>query len=192
MNQKKAIAFFDFDGTLITADSFWKFLQFTQSTPRLVFGAIVLSPILVLFKLKLLGNSVAKKAVMKHFFKGMPKEDFNAKCVNFSESEIKKWLNAEMLQKLKRHQELGHNVCLVSASLEDYLQPWCSQLNISCLATKMTFKDGHFEGNYAKPNCWGPEKERRIKQAFNLEEYDAIYAYGDSRGDREMLALRRS
>ena len=33
------------------------------------------------------------------------------------------------------------------------------------------------------------EKVARIKAAYNLADYDEIYCYGDSNGDKAMLAL---
>lgn len=38
-------------------------------------------------------------------------------------------------------------------------------------------------------SCYGIEKEHRIKEAYMLTSYEHVYAYGDSRGDREMLSL---
>ena len=33
------------------------------------------------------------------------------------------------------------------------------------------------------------KRAKRIKEKIDLDQYDMVYAYGDSRGDREMLAL---
>jgi len=38
-------------------------------------------------------------------------------------------------------------------------------------------------------NCNGKEKVSRIKEAFNLADFETVYAYGDSSGDKEMLAI---
>ena len=38
-------------------------------------------------------------------------------------------------------------------------------------------------------NCHGKEKVRRINEAFNLADYSSVYAYGDTPGDRYMLAI---
>ena len=60
---------------------------------------------------------------------------------------------------------------------------------IELIATKLEFKAGKLTGKFATNNCYGAEKSHRIKELFDLELYDYIYAYGDSRGDKEMLAL---
>ena len=44
-------------------------------------------------------------------------------------------------------------------------------------------------GRFATKNCYGIEKANRINDMNDLKQYNQIYAYGDSRGDREMLTL---
>lgn len=44
-------------------------------------------------------------------------------------------------------------------------------------------------GNFATPNCYGEQKAARIRARYDLSQYAEVYAYGDSKGDREMLAL---
>jgi phosphatidylglycerophosphatase C len=48
---------------------------------------------------------------------------------------------------------------------------------------------GHATGRLAGLNCWGPEKVRRLIEYAGPKENYLLYAYGDSRGDREMLNL---
>ncbi len=62
-------------------------------------------------------------------------------------------------------------------------------MGIHCIATKLEVKNYKITGNYSGNNCSGQEKVRRIKENFNLSDFDLIIAYGDSRGDREMLEL---
>lgn len=57
------------------------------------------------------------------------------------------------------------------------------------IATKLEQKDGKLTGKFNGNNCYGTEKVLRIKEKYNLKEFEKIYAYGDSKGDREMLAL---
>ena len=50
-------------------------------------------------------------------------------------------------------------------------------------------QDNIITGNFITKNCYGQEKVNRIKESYDLSKYDLIYAYGDSRGDKEMLEL---
>jgi phosphoserine phosphatase len=49
--------------------------------------------------------------------------------------------------------------------------------------------NGRFAGRYDGSNCHGIEKVRRIRECFDLNEFDRVYAYGDTPGDRPMLTL---
>jgi HAD superfamily phosphoserine phosphatase-like hydrolase len=90
---------------------------------------------------------------------------------------------------LKKHQAEGDRVIIVSASMRCWLQPWCDKNNIELLSTQLEFKNGEFTGRFLTKNCHGKEKENRIKELLNLKDYETIYAYGDSSGDTQMLAL---
>lgn len=189
MSQKRVIAFFDFDGTLTSSDSFFHFLRFANSKRKFLIGSIWLSPLLIAFKLKLIPNSVAKRKVLKYFFDGWPSDQFQEVCHRFASQIIPTLIRPKRLEILQNHQNQHHQVCLVSASLEEYLKPWCDEMGIPVLATKMKQVDNKFRAEYQHPNCWGPEKATRINEAYSLDSYDETFAYGDSRGDKEMLAL---
>ena len=72
----KKIVFFDFDGTITTDDSLLKFIRFVVGDRRFLLGLVVLSPMLVLYKLKLIPNYKAKQYMLSWFFKGMSKDAF--------------------------------------------------------------------------------------------------------------------
>jgi phosphoserine phosphatase len=60
---------------------------------------------------------------------------------------------------------------------------------LGIIATRLEIVDNRLTGKLASPNCYGPQKVERIRAALDLSRYGRIFAYGDSRGDREMLAL---
>jgi HAD superfamily phosphoserine phosphatase-like hydrolase len=93
------------------------------------------------------------------------------------------------LIEIREHQATGAKVIVVSASAENWVQPWCAQHNIECLATKLEVINNKITGRISGFNCYGAEKENRIRSCFELKDYEEIIAYGDSGGDLEMLAL---
>lgn len=94
-----------------------------------------------------------------------------------------------MLERVREHKRRAHRLVLVSASPSLYLKVWAAQAGFDAvLATELEFIDDRFTGRLASPNCWGPQKVVRLKQWLGDGERPAtVYAYGDSRGDREML-----
>ena len=184
-----AIAFFDFDGTITTDDSLLKFIRFVVGDRRFLLGLVVLSPMLVLYKLKLIPNYKAKQYLLSWFFKGMRKVDFLKVANEYSLVHIDKILRLKAIEKINWHKNQGHKVVVVSASIECWLRPWCERNNLELIATKLEIKDDIVTGKLLSKNCYGVEKVNRIKELYDLENFDYIYAYGDSSGDKQMLEI---
>lgn len=89
------------------------------------------------------------------------------------------------------HKEQGDRVVLVSASFEEYLGVWARKIGIEVIATKMEVQGGKLTGRLATPNCYGAQKVARIRAQIDLTQFDEIYAYGDTRGDKEMLEIAK-
>ena len=49
--------------------------------------------------------------------------------------------------------------------------------------------DGALTGALVGPNVRGPEKEVRLRAWLDGDEPDLLWAYGNSSGDRELLAM---
>jgi phosphoserine phosphatase len=60
---------------------------------------------------------------------------------------------------------------------------------VSLISTRLETNNGKLTGRIEGKNCRGIEKVRRIKMQYKLDEYDEIYAYGDTKGDKPMLGL---
>lgn len=185
----KSIAFFDFDGTITTDDSLLKFIRFVVGDAKFVLGLLVLAPMLALYMAKIIPNYRAKQYLLAWYFKGMPKDAFLAVAQEYSLQHIQTILRPEAMQRIAWHQQQGHQVVIVSASLECWLQPWCEQQGLGLLATQIDLSQPLITGRFLSANCYGQEKVNRIRAAYDLSQFNKIYAYGDSSGDKEMLAL---
>lgn len=189
MTKQNELSLFDFDGTITTDDSLIKFIRFVVGDIRFVLGVSVLSPMLTAYKLKLIPNYKAKQMMLSYFFKGMSEEKFIELANEYSLKHIDTILRPKAMERIAWHKEQGHEVVIVSASIESYLKPWCDKNGLGLIATRLEIKNGILTGKFATKNCYGIEKVKRIKQKYNLLEYNTIYAYGDSIGDREMLKI---
>ena len=187
--QKPVLALFDFDGTITSRDSFIEFIRFCKGSLSLYFGFFLLFPALILMKLKLVPNWKVKEWAIIYFFGNTSSEVFQKKCTEFAEKALPQLIKPNANNALQKHTNEGHRVILVSASPENYLQTWCKQQNIELIGTRLEQKDGKITGKIDGKNCYGQEKVNRIRSLLNTNDYTTIYAYGDSNGDREMLAL---
>lgn len=183
------LALFDFDGTITTKDSLINFIRFVVGDVKFILGITLLSPMLTAYKLKLIPNYKAKQMMLSYFFKGMAEQQFQTMGQEYSLKHIDTILRPKAMEKIAWHKKQGHKIVVVSASIECWLKPWCDKNSLELIATKMEIKDSIVTGKLLTKNCYGIEKVNRVKAAYNLNDYNYIYAYGDSHGDRELLGL---
>ena len=182
----KQLFAFDFDGTLTTRDTLIAFIRYACGTPRFLLGFLLHAPLLVLMKLRLYSNGKAKQRLFFWFFRGMPIETFDALCQSFA-STHRHLLRPETVRLLQQALSEGSEVLVVSASIDNWVQPFFPAVTV--LGTQIEVIDGRLSGRFLTPNCYGQEKVRRILALHPDRSAYRLTAYGDSRGDRELLAF---
>ena len=182
------LALFDFDGTITTDDSLIKFIRFVVGDVKTAWGMMVLSPMLLAYKLKLIPNYKAKQMMLSYFFKGMDEQRFLKVAEEYSLKHIDTILRPKAMEKIAWHKAQGHTVVVVSASIECWLKSWCNKNDLELIATQLEISDV-VTGKLLSKNCYGVEKVNRIREKYDLNQYEYIYAYGNSSGDKEMLEL---
>jgi len=102
------------------------------------------------------------------------------------------WISPELRERLAWHRSRAHEIVIVSASLEVYLLEVARVLPIDCvLSTRLEVDEqGRCTGRMLGANCRGPEKAARLTAHLG-DGGRLLWAYGNSRGDDEMLALAR-
>jgi HAD superfamily hydrolase (TIGR01490 family) len=183
------LALFDFDGTITSRDSLIHFIRYAAGDTKVALGMAALSPMLLAYKLGLIPNDQAKQSMLGHFFRGISSKQFQQLAREYSLDKIDTILRPQAMERIEWHKEQGHDVVIVSASIECWLRPWCDKNGLELIATRMEIKNQVVTGKFSTKNCHGQEKVNRVKECYKLDDYECIYAYGDSRGDRELLAL---
>ena len=190
---KKKIYCFDFDGTLTTSDTLLEFIKYAKGKGRFLMAFLMYSPLLILMKLHLYPNWKAKQQIFAHLFAGMRIEKFDALCRGFAE-ESQHLLRPKGITLMHEALVAGAQVFIVSASIDNWVRPFFDIRNlkgVQVLGTQIEVEDGKLTGRFKSNNCYGKEKVHRIAEAlksFERSEYE-IEAFGDSRGDKEMLAF---
>ncbi len=190
------IAFFDFDGTITTKDTLLEFIRHSKGTTRFYLGFLLTSPWLIAYKIKLISNQSAKEKVLRHFFRHTPLDRFDQECQSFARDVLPGLIRPKALHEIAKLKAAGVSVVIVSASPDNWIRPWATALDAALLATRLETvpaKDPdpvpRLTGRILQKNCHGEEKVRRIREAYTLEDFTAIYTYGDTGGDRPMLKL---
>lgn len=184
------VAAFDFDGTLTKADTMIAFIRFTHGWFRLFLGILRYAPWLLMMKLNLYPNGKMKEMFFSHFYKGTAYTQFEQWGRDFA-AVSERLLNSRTAGILQWHLAKGHTVCVVTASIEEWVRPFCERLGVSTLiATRIEVSpDGTLTGRFLTPNCYGTQKAVRLLEAFPQRQCYKLYAYGDSSGDNELLAM---
>lgn len=183
------LSLFDFDGTITTKDTFVEFIKFYKGPFKFWFGFILLSPLIIAFKIKLIPNWRAKELVLTYFFKNTPIKEFELQCSQFNELIVPYLIRPKAIKEIQLHQKENRSIWIVSASPELWIKNWATKHNIQLIGTKLEIRNNLLTGKLKGNNCYGPEKAVRIKKAINLDDFNFIEAFGDSSGDKEMLAL---
>lgn len=188
VKQNKKVAVFDFDGTLTTRDTMFDFIAFACGKLKLWLGLILFAPMIAIMFMKIIDNNRCKQILLSWYFKGLDYMTFKALGEKYAE-RVKVLLRGTTLRILQERIEEGCDVYVVSASIKEWVAPICRQLGVNdVLATEFEVNsDGLLTGRFACHNCFGQEKVNRLLLVEpNREEY-YLYAYGDSRGDKEMF-----
>ena len=182
----REICAFDFDGTLTTRDTLLAFIRYAKGTHVFLMGFLRHAHLLVLMKLGLYPNWKAKQRVFSYFFRGMPLEVFDTLCRQFA-ADNRHLLRPEGVKTIRQDLADGAEVVIVSASIDNWVQPFFPSVTV--LGTQIEVIDGRLTGRFLTPNCYGQEKVRRILALHPVRSSYRLTAYGDSRGDRELLAF---
>jgi phosphatidylglycerophosphatase C len=189
--EARPVAAFDLDGTLTRRDTLMPFLL-KAIGPNKTYRCL-LATSLPLARAAALGGphrDLAKAAVLQRVMGGLPLAPLAEAAEAFADHVVAHGLRPEMQARLDWHRAQGHELVLVSASPELYVVPIGQRLGFDAvLATRLELDaDGRLTGRIAGTNCRGPEKVLRLRE-WRGETLTVAYAYGDSAGDREMLAL---
>ncbi|OTG60705.1 phosphoserine phosphatase [Acinetobacter sp. ANC 3903] len=186
--KNKNLALFDFDGTLCTKDSFTGFIFYALSKRHIVKQGIKILPWIQAYYLNAYPAHAMRSKLFRAMFSNANALELQQMAQEYAASLMNQ-LNHPLLKQLKQHQALGDDVVLVSASVDVYLKPVCTLLNIDLICTQTEQVNNIYTGQYTTPDCSSEQKRQRILEKYHLTDYAVIYAYGNSHEDKEMLAM---
>ncbi|HTX49134.1 MAG TPA: HAD-IB family hydrolase [Caulobacteraceae bacterium] len=180
---------FDFDGTLTSRDSFLAFLAWRAGGAGYLAGLARTLPATFAYLLDR-DRGRLKAAAAKQFLGGLTRAELEKEAQAFATEQGRQLLRPDALRAWRRWQGDGARLVIVTASPETLVAPIARGLGADLLiGTRLAFDAAdRFTGDLDGANCRGPEKVRRLREAFG-EDVRLEAAYGDTDGDREMLAL---
>ena len=190
MTGAPVVAVFDVDGTLTVRDCVRPFLERVAGKAGIV-RAVVRRPMASIGAAVRRDRDRMKEIVVGGVLRGRRVDEVDTLGEVFADEVQQAWLRTDTLARLRWHQDQGHRVVLVSASLGPYLRPLGQRLGVDAVLCAEPRHDGARYGDGLEgANCRAAEKVRRLDVwlAANGLENAPLWAYGDSAGDRELLA----
>lgn len=192
MAMNVTVAAFDVDDTLTVRDCVVPFMRSVAGTGRLM--KVMLSNVgETIQNVRRRDRDALKAKFVSGIFSGRNARVIESLGIQFASKVADGWLRSDVAARMRWHQEQGHVVILVSASLGSYLHPLGDLLEVDAvLCTELEEVDGILTGKLEGKNCRGEEKASRVKkwcEGAGIDVEDLAYAYGDSSGDVQMLEL---
>lgn len=192
------IAIFDLDYTLTQRGTWGRFVVSCVSDKPLKWLPTLLAAGLGQLKYKC-GKAervTVKQAMIRRGMAGMSRKAIYEKASIFADAEIEDGLRPGGIAELKAHQEQGDIVIIASAAADVIVKAISERLEIKYwIATDTGWDDqDNLVPEFSSPNCYGPEKVRRIKELFKenpeiKKNNQIITMYSDSYSDLEILCF---
>lgn len=182
---KRAVAIFDFDGTLVQGDSLPAFVSCCVGWPRTLLAAAVAC----LASLGAADRRTAFKAMwLKLVLRGFAAERLPSVLERLAQRLV--WIE-QSRARLQWHKERGDIIVIASGGLDVYLSHILrAYAPDHCLCTVMEQAEGRLTGVMVGGNCVREEKARRVQELLqSLGAHGEVWAYGNLPHDLPMLRL---
>lgn len=128
----------------------------------------------------------------KLYLAGKRVSDIESLAEAFVQETIPRDLASKGLLALRRHQDAGHRLVLITGSMEFLVAPLARHLRVECvLAGRPEQQNGIYTGHLIPPYPYGEGKRILVESFAQTHGLDLTksFAYGDSPGDVEALRL---
>ena len=190
MSATPDVAAFDVDGTLTVRDCVGPFLVRVGGWGGLS-RALARRPAASMGAALRRDRDRMKELVVGGVLRGRRIDQVEQLGETFAEFVASRWMRTDTVERLRWHQRAGHRIVLVSASLSPYLRPLGRRLGVDGVLCAEPLRQGdEFGDGLDGGNCRAAEKVRRLERWMVEHElsHSTVWAYGDSAGDRELLA----
>lgn len=189
---KPVVALFDFDGTLTRRDTLPLFIRHATGLSGLLLAMLSTLPAMIVLACSGwksvwgIDAGTTKERLLRRSFQWQSVSHMARIARSFVPC-IDAVLAPEVVERMCYHQQQGHIVAIVSASIDVWVEAWADAHQVQhVIATRLAVEHCLYTGKFEGLNCNGTEKVNRIAQLFPREDYHLV-AYGNSSGDYPMF-----
>jgi phosphatidylglycerophosphatase C len=185
----RRVAAWDFDETITERDTLVPFLTYIGGRRRLAAALARHAPLGAQGLRSTAQRDAFKERVLGTVLGGREQAEVEAAGLAYAKT-LPKGFKRASLERIGHHRSNDHELVIVSASLVYYLRPIASDLGFHhVIAVDMEVgADGRLTGALVGPNVRKAEKAVRLTAWLGDGDYE-LWAYGDSSGDEELLAM---
>lgn len=191
-SRPRVAAFFDLDKTIIATSS-----TLAMTRPLLHSGLLtnvtVIKAVVAQLQYALVGTNHDQTMRMKDqltaLVRGWDAGQLRGVVADAFDRYLEPQVHVEALEQIALHREMGHDIVIVSASAQDFVDPVAARLGVDhTLATVLEEEDGRYTGGIAR-YMYRQAKADAIVELAAAHGYDLsqCYAYTDSITDLPML-----
>jgi HAD superfamily hydrolase (TIGR01490 family) len=183
-------AFFDMDRTLVRVNSGTEWIRYLRRRREISTGRMLQALAWIAqYKLSILDmESVTARVTAE--MAGDSEQEMIDKCLIFTREVVLPQISPKALAVLERHRAAGHVVAILSTSTPYVTEPLARHLGIEhVLCTRLSVRDGRFDGTHVKPACYGLGKVHWAEAFARERDVDLTrsFFYTDSYTDLPML-----
>jgi len=194
MHNKKKIALFDFCGTIVPFQSASAYIEFVATNYAGPIRKFYVSFIKLSRRLHILGliirlskGRINDKLLLLKSLKGFDFELLDTAAERFYNEIIKPNIIPEVIEELKKRQQDGYRIAIVSGAFDIYLKFFAKEYKINdVVSSKLDFYNNVFTGRLSGLDCMVENKVKELDSLFSRQDLYCI-AYSDSQSDIAML-----
>jgi len=187
----KRIDFFDVDHTITRHATGWNFARFGIKRKLIPLRALVVIPFFFLqYRFGRFNEQVFHNRL--DVFKGLRKSDLEEVARESFEKRLRRDINADAHEYIRKLKEEGRTVVLATSSLHVIVKPLADFLGIDIvIASQLQYEDGVCTGRFLCPPVFGREKMKRVLSYIEEAGTDVSLCsfYSDSYHDIPLLEV---
>ena len=114
-----------------------------------------LSPAVAELSKGILTETLFKDIYLSYFFRGWPRQRFEQYGRAYAANVLPKIVKPDAAKKIQWHKDQEHKTIVVTASVREWIQPWCESMGLELISSEMEYHNDMVTGRLVSANLPG-------------------------------------